>query len=216
MKKLIALAIVALASPALSSFAGEPIASSKNVIVPPPAPVEDLYRAHEIQVDLFGAYAPSASDAGRYLGDHGWGGGGAVNYFFTRNFGIGLEGMALHPTGSSSGFGNNHDIAGEFALDAIGRLPIGNTPWAPYVIAGIGGFIPGSNINNNGFGNTGFNRSGRNNNNNDDVLLEGHVGLGIEYRFTSHFGLFTDGRYTFVDKSHNDYGLVRAGVRFVF
>src|ERR1700736_375245 len=129
MKKIIALAIVALASPAMSSFAGEPVASSKNVIVPPPAPVEDLYRAHEFQVDLFGAYAPSGPDAGKYLGDHGWGGGAAVNYFFTRNFGLGFEGTALRATGE----GNNHDVSGQFALDAIGRLPIGNTGWSPYI-----------------------------------------------------------------------------------
>jgi hypothetical protein len=209
MKKLIALAIVTLASPAWSSFAGEPVASSKNVIVPP-APVEDLYRAHEFQVDLFGAYAPSGHDAGKYLGDHAWGGGAALNYFVTRNFGLGIEGTALRASG-----GNNNDVSGIFALDVLGRLPIGNTGWAPYILGGIGGFVPGSE--NNLFETT-FNAVGRTvrNHNNDDLLFEGHAGLGIEYRFNRHIGLFTDGRYTWVDKSHNDFGLVRAGVRFAF
>jgi opacity protein-like surface antigen len=210
MKKIIALALVAFASPALSLFAGEPVVSSKNVVEPPP-PVEELYRAHEFQVDLFGAYAVSPSDAGRYLGDHAWGGGVATNYFITRNFGLGFEGAALRGTGSR-GDGN---VSGQFALDVLGRLPIGSTPWAPYAIAGIGGFVPGSGSN---FFNTTVNAVSRTvrDNNNDDILLEGHVGLGVEYRFTKNIGVFTDGRYTFVDKSKNDFGLVRAGVRFAF
>ena len=212
-KKRALAAAVAVGSQALSSFAGETVASPKNFIVPAPAPPPrvSLYRDHEFQFDIFGAYAPSGSDAGRYLGDHAWGGGGAFNYFLTRNFGLGLEGTALRAAGS----GSNHEVSGQFALDLLARYPIGDTPWAPYFITGIGGFVPGSS--NNIFETT--SESGDSTfhgHNNDDILLEGHVGLGIEYRFSRNIGAFTDGRYTFVDKSQNNYGQIRAGVRFAF
>ena len=134
-----------------------------------------------------------------------------VNYFFTRNFGVGLEGSALRATGKNS----NNDVSGDFGLNLIGRLPIANTGWAAYEFAGIGGFVPGSG--NNIFNTTinGFSRTIRGNNN-DDILFQGHVGLGVEYRFTRNIGAFADGRYTFVEKGSNDYGLIRTGVRFAF
>jgi hypothetical protein len=211
MKKLIALAVAVIALQALPSFAGETVASSKAVAAPPPPPVESLYRDHEWQIDLFGAYAPSGPDAGRYLGNHAWGGGAGINYFFTRNFGLGLEGSALRGTGKSS----NHDVSGDFGLNLIGRLPIANTGWAPYGFAGIGGFVPGNG--NNVFNTTinGFSRTIRGHNN-DDILFQGHVGLGVEYRFTRNIGAFADGRYTFVENGHDDYGLIRTGLRFAF
>ncbi len=67
MKKSIALAVAVIALQALPSFAGETEASSKAVVTPPPPPVESLYRDHEWQIDVFGAYAPSGPDAGRAL-----------------------------------------------------------------------------------------------------------------------------------------------------
>src|SRR6059058_4912096 len=124
MKSSLTLGIALLALPVLTAFGGEAEVSSKNV-VPPPAPVpESLYRSHEWQVDLYGAYAPAGGDGRKYLGDHAWGGGAGGNYFITRNFGLGLEGVVLDGTGSRSG-----DVSGEFALNALARLPIGNSPW---------------------------------------------------------------------------------------
>jgi Outer membrane protein beta-barrel domain len=211
MKKSIAFAVAVIALQALPSFAGETVASSKAVVAPPPPPVESLYRDHEWQIDVFGAYAPSGPDAGRFLGNHAWGGGAGISYFFTRNFGLGLEGSALRGTGERS----NHDVSGDFGLNLIGRLPIANSGWAPYEFAGIGGFVPGSG--NNVFNTTinGFSRTIRGHNN-EDILFQGHVGLGVEYRFTRNIGVFADGRYTFVENWQNDYGLIRTGVRFAF
>lgn len=301
MKRSIALAIAILTSPVLSSFAGDPVASWKNPIAPPLAPVEDLYRAHELQADFFGAYAVTpdtgnrthkdsfsgeldhldpqseaileeelradfpgilpggnflntllraytgsknvtipfkTSEANRFLGNHAWGGGGAINYFFTRNFGVGLEGTALRATGY------NQDMSGQFGLNLLARLPIGNTGWAPYAIAGVGGFIPGYNGNRYdknlgpdefagllGLGGTSGDiksDSGKHklsdykaritvrDKNSDDIIIEGHAGLGIEYRFTKNIGIFTDGRFTLVHGEKNNYALIRSGVRFAF
>ena len=210
MKSSLAVGVALIALPVLTAFAGPTETSSKAVVAPPPPIQESLYRAHEWDLDLFGAYAPAGRDGRKYLGDHGWGGGAAVNYFFTRNLGLGLEGLVLDGTGFASG-----DVSGEFALNALARLPIGNTPFAPYGLAGIGAFVPGNGSN---FFNTVTNgiRHKYNDRNSDDILLEGHVGLGIEYRFQKHIGLFTDGRYEFVDGANNNFGLVRAGVRFAF
>jgi hypothetical protein len=42
-----------------------------------------------------------------------------------------------------------------------------------------------------------------------------HAGVGIEFRFTPHAGVFADARYVFADKTDN-YGVVWAGLRFSF
>jgi hypothetical protein len=210
MKSLLAVGVAFMTLPVLTTFAGPMEVSSKNVVAPPPPIQESLYRAHEWDLDVFGAYAPAGRDGRKYLGDHAWGGGAGGSYFFTRNLGLGFEGVVLDGTGSRSG-----DVSGEFALNALARLPIGNTPFAPYGLAGIGGFVPGTGSN---FFNTVTNgvRHKVNNSNSDDIRLEGHVGLGVEYRFQRHIGLFTDGRYEFVEGANNNFGLVRAGVRFAF
>jgi opacity protein-like surface antigen len=210
MKRIFALAVVALASQVvLTTYAGEPVESKKEVAPPPiqPAPAPELYRAHEWDVDIFGSYAPSSSDAGKYLGNHAWGGGVGVNYFFTRNFGLGLEGDVLRPTGA----GINHDPAGQFALNLLARLPIGETGWAPYAIGGIGGFLPGGSYNYF----TALQRTFRDSNS-EDILFEGHLGLGVEYRFTPNIGVFTDGRYEWVQNGHDDFAQIRTGIRFAF
>jgi hypothetical protein len=201
MRKVPSFVLAVLVASAALAFAGESEETSKNVVAPAPPPLS-LYRSNEWQFDIFGAYAPSGPDSGRYLGDHAWGGGSAVNYFFTRYFGLGLGGDVLDGTGRRSGH-----VSGDFGLNFLARYPIGNTPWAPYAYGGVGGFVTGTDSRFNGFG---FRR------NNDDVFFEGRVGLGVEYRFCSHIGAFTDGGYNFVDANHADYGLVRAGVRFAF
>jgi hypothetical protein len=202
MRKVTPFVLMILAAGAAMAFAGESEVSSKNAIAPAPPP-ESLYRSHELQLDLFGAYAPSGPGSGRFLGDHAWGGGSAVNYFFTRNLGLSFGGEALDGTGPRSG-----DVSGDFALSLLGRYPIGNTPWAPYAYGGVGGFVAG-----NGYRFDGFNRFRHDD---DEVFFEGRVGLGVEYRFSPHIGAFTDGGYDFVVANHADFGLIRAGIRFAF
>jgi hypothetical protein len=208
MKKILALAVVSFTSQAITGFAGEPVVPSKEVVTPP-APIQDLYRANEWQVDLFGAYAPAGRDGSRFLGDHAWGGGAGVNYFFTKYFGLGLEGDILSGTGGE----RSGDVSGQFALNGLIRYPIGQTGFAPYVFAGIGGFVPAGNSNFFATPGGGFRRF---NHDDNDVLLEGHFGGGLEYRFTRHIGVFADGRYEVVDQSKNNFGLIRTGVRFAF
>jgi hypothetical protein len=208
MKKILALAVVSFTSQAVTGFAGEPVVPSKEVVAPP-APIQELYRANEWQVDIFGAYAPAGRDGSRFLGDHAWGGGAGVNYFFTKYFGLGLEGDILSGTGGE----HSGDVSGQFALNGLIRYPIGQTGFAPYVFAGIGGFVPAGNSDFFATPDGGFRRFHHDDN---DVLLEGHFGGGLEYRFTRHIGVFADGRYEVVDQSKNNFGLIRTGVRFAF
>ena len=188
------LAVALLVSSALVAFGGEAEVSSKTTVAPAPPPAA-LYGNRELQFDLFGAYAPSGPGQGRSLGDHAWGGGSALNYFFTRNFGLGLGGEALDGTDGRSGH-----VSGDFALSGFARYPIGATAWAPYALGAIGGFVTGGHHYRGG----------------DEVLFEGRVGLGLEYRFSRHLGAFSDGGYTFVAGRREDFGLIRTGLRLSF
>ena len=71
MKKLIALAVVAIASQATVTFAGEPVVSSKQVIAPPPPPPE-FFRPNEFDIGAFATYATGvgSNNAGKI---HAWG-----------------------------------------------------------------------------------------------------------------------------------------------
>ena len=96
MKRLIALAAVALVSQAAAVFAGEPMVSSKQVIAPPPVPPE-YFRPNEFDIGLFGTYATgvgSGENAGKL---HAWGGGLDFTYWFPWKY----AGMRFQGTGAS-------------------------------------------------------------------------------------------------------------------
>ena len=161
------------------------------------APVKSCFADREWQVDLFGVYGFTSSSQDQLLGDHAWGGGLGLNYFFQRNLGVGIEGILYDTTG---------DALGSAALNVFLRFPMDSSCLAPYIYGGVGGVfnaedrdktLPGADKG-------------------DDALLAGHVGVGLEYRVRPNIGLFIDGRYTFVDKDHNDFATVRTGLRFAF
>ncbi len=176
--------------------------------VAPPTPAEDLFRRGEWQFDAFGAYAFTGSENERVIGDHAWGGGIGVNYFFTRYFGLGVEGLLLNTDGN---------VTGSTAGNLIVRLPIESARVALYVYGGGGVVFNGSDLDADDFDDA-ADRVDDNNRSRDveDVLFEGHIGLGFEYRISPRVGLFSDVRYTWVESDHSDYVLIRTGVRFVF
>lgn len=75
--------------------------------------------------------------------------------------------------------------------ELIARYPFEKIHLAPYAFGGVGGTF------------------------NSESQFSGNLGLGVEYRFTPHIGVFTDGRYVIEDKTNN-LGLVRLGVRYAF
>ena len=163
MKRSIALALLALV-PAVVTFGGEPMVSSKQVIAPPPPPPPEFFRPNEFNIGAFGTYATGVGSGAADL--HGWGGGIDLTYWFPWKYaGVRFQGAGLDirsGNGSRSrevtlvpGFapvsvttsGNNSVAAGVLTGDFMLRLPLDDF-WpsvhlAPYFFAGLGGIIVG-------------------------------------------------------------------------
>jgi hypothetical protein len=149
----------------------------------------DKYSAHELSLDLFATYSKqfqNFDDIFENTWHHGdFSGGVGMNYFLTRYFGVGVD-TYFEPHGKML-----DNVSGDFTL----RAPIGNSGFAPYAIGGAGWrdqFDP------------------RRGSRTDTVTW--HAGVGIEYRFNPHVGIFTDLRYIWADKG-SDTALARAGFR---
>ena len=93
----------------------------------------DRYTANELSLDMFGSYLAGerrAEDLFKTNIRHGtWGGGVGVNYFFTREIGVGGD---IEIPADGGNFINNVDGS------LIARMPIGNSGLAPYVYGGGG------------------------------------------------------------------------------
>jgi hypothetical protein len=200
MKKLV-FGVAAFVAVAATSFAGTesysgPAASGKEYKqVETASPFSDK----EIQLDTFGAYqvGHGSTHAGP-IHDHAWGGGVAVNYFFTRYFGLSAEGTWLDGHDNAA---SGHDKSNTQFQSATGslifRYPIDSWAIAPYVFLGGGGTWDGS-----GWG-------------------LGNIGVGLEYRVVPNkFGVFADGRWNYYGdrygRGNQNNFLVRVGTRLVF
>lgn len=145
------------------------------------------YNANELNLDLFGTYShPIAhfDDMFDHSWRHGqWGGGVGMSYFFTKYLGIGVDTF----------FQEHGHFFNNVSGDVFARWPIENSGFAPYVYGGAGwrdGSSVGAHLDE----------------------LTAHGGVGIEYRFNPHLGVFLDARYTWTDKT-SDESLVRSGFR---
>jgi len=94
----------------------------------------DRYRANELTLDFFGSYLAGQRGIEHIFDTnlrHGFMGGGVgLNYFFTREIGIG--GDIEVPNDNSGNFINN--VNGSL----IARMPLANSGLAPYVFGGGG------------------------------------------------------------------------------
>ncbi|MDB6017634.1 MAG: hypothetical protein JWR19_2123 [Pedosphaera sp.] len=92
-----------------------------------------LFNANELNVDLFGTFLASERRFKSFPNTnirHGhWGGGVGMNYFFTRDLGIGAD--TSFQTGAS-------DFVDHVGGNIIARIPIEVLRTAPYVFAGGG------------------------------------------------------------------------------
>jgi outer membrane protein W len=94
----------------------------------------DLFRAHEFSVDLFGSLSVGQETiddiSGNRVKDDGrLGAGAGVNYFFTRNIGIGADAYSE----------NTHDeFVDKASANLIIRFPFETAQLAPYVFGGGG------------------------------------------------------------------------------
>ncbi len=204
------LTVIAIVSHVVSAPAGEAVASSKQVVAPPPPAPVSYFRRNEFSLGLFGSY--------------GW----------TYNNNVGrLEIMPGEVVLTVNIFRSNfsvlqwrviffNEIPGDFfgstvTGNVILRYPLDiNFPGfhlALYAFGGVGGVF-NQNKTFTRVATVGhpqvLNRSGAQ----EEVLGDG--GLGLEYRFTPHIGLFSDVRYNVVNRSKNNFLSTRFGLRFAF
>lgn len=94
-----------------------------------------MYTANELSLDLFGSYHNPEGKFNDLFSTnirHGnWGGGAGLNYFFTRELGVGAD-------VNLSDKSNDENIVDHVVGDFLVRLPIGNSGLAPYLV-GSGG-----------------------------------------------------------------------------
>jgi hypothetical protein len=161
----------------------------KSIIEPEIEP-DQWFNEREFNLDIAAVY--TVSQTGPL--DDSWGGGAGISYFFTRYIGLGVEGYIVDadsfPSHDRRRRGGS-DIVGAVNGNLILRLPLDELRLAPYVFGGGGALF------------------------NSDTRGQGHVGGGLEYRFTRSVGVFGEGRHVWLENANN-YGLFRAGVRFAF
>jgi hypothetical protein len=150
------------------------------------------YTAQEVSVDLFGSYInPEGKFTDLFKTNirHGFFGGGAgLNYFLTREIGLGADFNMSDKRGTQG-----LDMVDQYVGDVIFRLPLGNSGLAPYAI---------------GSGGRAFNPR-------DEWVYGG--GVGMEYRFNPATGVFSDARFFWADKATADNNLlIRVGFRLAF
>jgi hypothetical protein len=151
------------------------------------SPQGDLYRASELSVDAFGS-----ASLGKYTIDHP--SEARVRHNTRLGAGAGINYFFTRNIGISAD-AYSENITGSFVDSASAnltlRLPLGQSGFAPYVFGGGGrSFDPVK---------TWF----------------GQAGAGIEYRFTSHVGIFLDACGV-VPNETKYYGVARLGLRFAF
>src|SRR5213083_1468816 len=221
--------------------------------VAPPCP--DWYGDREWNLNLWGTYtftntefAPnpslvdivqSTSEGGAVLGtydhyiggDHAWGGGGDIKYFFCRYVGLGVEGFALDA--SKPGFDIfedptvpvfvhrriNHDhtigsVLGTLTL----RYPIACTRLAPYTCAGVGAIFGGGErdtLHTQGPPDA-FAVHAETDHFGAETKVLGQFGAGLEFRIARHFGWTNDLSFGVINGPKNNFGMFRSGLNFAF
>ncbi len=147
----------------------------------------DRYRANEFSLEGFGTASIGKSTITHLSGesirdDTELGIGLGLTYFITRNLGVEGEMYSQNTTGV---------FIDSASINAILRLPLEHSGFAPYIFGGGGHQFDLSRI------------------------WFAQAGLGLEYRFTSHVGIFVDARCVMPNETRY-YGVGRLGMRFAF
>src|SRR3984957_15347702 len=141
MKKLIALSVLAIASQVVSASAGEAVASSKEVVAPPPLPTS-YFRSNEWSLGLFGSYGAAFDNNTRAIGNHTWGGGIDGQYFPLQYLGFAVEGDFFNEIPRDR-FGST--VTGNVILRYPLDIKFPGLHLAPYAFGGVGGLFNENN-----------------------------------------------------------------------
>ncbi len=225
----------------------------KQVAYVPPCP--QWYGDREWNVNLWGTYAftnteynpnlwlldivqstseghPVLGTYDHYIGgDHAWGGGGDIKYFFCRYVGVGVEGFALDARKSGYDIFEdptipiftrtriNHDhVVGSVLGTLTLRYPIACTRLAPYAWAGVGAIFGGGErdvLHTQGPPDA-FEVHAQTDHFGSKTKVLGQFGAGLEFRIARHFGWTNDLSFGVIDGPRNNFGMFRSGLNFAF
>jgi hypothetical protein len=138
--------------------------------------------------------------------DDAWGGGADLKFFFSKYWGLGVEGFILNTDNNSAGGG-----LGTFTF----RFPIGCSRFAPYGWAGGGVAAGGTHSewflveSSPGHGEREAIRAETVQNRHAEAL--GQFGAGIEVRITPRVGVMTDFGWNLLSGPDNNFGMLRFG-----
>ena len=255
MKRFLPFLIFALVGP-LALAGGYSDKDMKQTAAPP---CPDWYADNEWNVTIWGTYLftntdydpslwlvdivqstteghPELGTYDKYIGgDHAWGGGGDIKYFFHKYFGIGVEGFAVnaHKTGFDifedptvpvfTRIKTRHEraigaVLGTFTL----RYPIPCTRYAPYAFAGIGAIFGGGESDQlittpvPGVPQDAFHTLARTEHSGSRSELLTQFGGGLEIRITKNIGWTNDLSWGVIDGPRNNFGMIRTGLNFAF
>jgi len=235
------------------SHSGKDSGKEMKQVAPPPCP--EWYGDNEWNVNLFGTYAftnteynpnlwlvdvvQSTSEGNPVLGtydhyiggDHAWGGGGDIKYFFHRYFGVGIEGFALDaskngfdifedptvPIFTTNKINHDHTIGAVLGTLTL-RYPIPCTRFAPYAWAGAGAIFGGGEkdiLHTQGPPDA-FAVHAQTDHFGSETKALGQFGAGLEIRFARHVGWTNDLSFGVIDGPKNNFGMVRSGLNFAF
>ena len=235
------------------SHSGKDSGKEMKQVAPPPCP--EWYGDNEWNVNLFGTYAftnteynpnlwlvdvvQSTSEGNPVLGtydhyiggDHAWGGGGDIKYFFHRYFGVGIEGFALNaskngfdifedptiPIFTTNKINHDHTIGAVLGTLTL-RYPIPCTRFAPYAWAGAGAIFGGGEkdiLHTQGPPDA-FAVHAQTDHFGSETKALGQFGAGLEIRFARHVGWTNDLSFGVIDGPKNNFGMVRSGLNFAF
>ena len=220
-----------------------------------PPPCSEWYGDDEWNVNLWGTYAftnteynpnlwlvdvvQSTSEGNPVLGtydhyiggDHAWGGGGDIKYFFHRYFGVGIEGFALDaskngfdifedptiPIFTTEKINHDHTIGAVLGTLTL-RYPIPCTRFAPYAWAGVGAIFGGGErdiLHTQGPPDA-FAVHAQTDHFGSETKVLSQFGAGLEIRFARHVGWTNDLSFGVIDGPKNNFGMVRSGINFAF
>ena len=235
------------------SHSGKDYGKEMKQAAPPPCP--EWYGDREWNVSLWGTYAftntefapnPSLVDVvqstsegnpvlgtyDRYIGgDHAWGGGGDIKYFFCRYIGLGVEGFALEahnpgfdifedptvPIFTHERINHDHTIGSVLGTLTL-RYPIPCTRFAPYAWAGVGAIFGGGErdvLHTQGPPDA-FQVHAQTDHFGSETKVLGQFGAGLEFRFTRHVAMINDLSFGVINGPQNNFGMFRSGVNFAF